>query len=151
MGLISVKAFVKRMNANEIHTFLYLQSFTWVDFHLHLPISLILTEPAVTGEHVLQPVHRHPDLDAVQKPTSSQALVSVANQQPVYLQDPPTEEGSLDQYTNTADSFYYMNTKCECCTVRMYEICMKYVYVFYSSYFIIQGATTSHLTQCICG
>lgn len=85
------EAFVKRINANEMHTFLYLQSLTWVDLHLHLPISLILTEPAVTGEHVLQPVHRHPDLNAVQKPTSLQALVSVANQQPVYLQDPPTE------------------------------------------------------------
>ncbi len=88
------------MHNCETHTFLYLQRLTWIDFHLHLPISLVLTEPAVTWEHALHPVHRHPDLNAVQEPTGSQALVSVANQQPVNLQDPPRERRGVPVNTH---------------------------------------------------
>lgn len=82
----------------QIHTFLNVQCLAGIDFHLHLPISLVLTEPAMTGEHVLNPVHRDPDLNAVQEPTGSEAFVSVTNQQPVYLQAPPTEQKGITIY-----------------------------------------------------
>lgn len=116
------------MHYCETHTFLYLQRLTWIDFHLHLPISLVLTEPAVTGEHVLHPVHRDPDLNAVQEPTSSQALVSVANQHPVYLQDPPRKQRGVTVNTH----IWFIWDECEFkCSVQMYEWCLQCLCIIY--------------------
>lgn len=68
-----------------LFTLFDVQDLAGVDLHLHLAVGLILTEPAVAGEHVLLPVHRHRDLNAVQEPTGTQPLVGVANQEPVDL------------------------------------------------------------------
>ena len=61
------------------------EDLTGVDLHLHLPVRLVLAEPAVAGEHVLFPVDRDGDHNAVQEPTSTQPLVGVANQEAVDL------------------------------------------------------------------
>ena len=61
------------------------QGLAGVDLHLDLPVGLVFAEPAVAGEHVLLAMDRDLDLDTVQEPTSTQALVGVANEEPVYL------------------------------------------------------------------
>lgn len=61
------------------------QDLAGVDLYLYFPVSLVLTEPAVAGEHILLPVHWHRDLHTVQEPTGTQALVGVANQETVDL------------------------------------------------------------------
>ena len=67
-------------------TFLDVQGLAGIDLHLHLAVSLILTQPAMAGELVLLPMDRNNDLDTVQEPTSPQTLVSVAYQKTVDLQ-----------------------------------------------------------------
>lgn len=64
----------------RLFTFFNIQNLAGVDLDLHFPISLVLAEPAMAREHVLQPVNRDQDLHAVQKPSSPQALVGVTNQ-----------------------------------------------------------------------
>ena len=61
------------------------QDLTGIDLHLHLPIGLILAEPAMTGEHVLLPMDWDRDHNTVQEPTSTQPFVGVANQEAVDL------------------------------------------------------------------
>ena len=66
-------------------TLFNVQDLAGVDLHLDLPVGLVFAEPAVAGEHVLLAMDRDLDLDTVQEPTSTQALVGVANEEPVYL------------------------------------------------------------------
>lgn len=61
-------------------TLLDVQDLAGIQLHLHFSISLVFAEPAVAREHVLHAVDRDQDLHAVQEPSSSQPLVSVANQ-----------------------------------------------------------------------
>lgn len=68
-----------------VFTLFNVQDLARVDHHLGLAVRLVLTEPAVAGEHVLTPTGRHHDLDTVQEPTSIHPLVVVANQQTVDL------------------------------------------------------------------
>lgn len=66
----------------------------------------------MTGEHVLDPMHRDPDLNAVQEPTGSQTFISVTNEQPVYLQAPPTEQKGITVNTQIMLTVYVTNDKC---------------------------------------
>lgn len=63
-----------------LFTFFNVQRLAGIDLHLHLPVSIIIAEPAVARKHVLLPVNRHRELHAVQKPSGLQALIGVTNE-----------------------------------------------------------------------
>lgn len=67
-------------------TLFHLQDLAGVNLHLRLAISLVLIQPAVTGEHVMLPVNWNHDLNAVQEPTRVHARVGVANHESVELE-----------------------------------------------------------------
>lgn len=66
-------------------TFFHVQDFTWINFHLCLSIGLILTQPAVTGEHVTVSMDWNHNLNAVQEPASTHTFIGVANHEAVDL------------------------------------------------------------------
>lgn len=68
-----------------LFTLFNVQDLAGIDLNLHLPISLVFAEPAVAREHVLHPVDRYRDLHAVQKPSGTQALVSVTDEETIDL------------------------------------------------------------------
>lgn len=76
-------------------TFFNVQDLTGIELNLHFPIGLIFAEPAVAREHVLHPMNGHGDLDTVQKPPSPQALVTVTDQETVYLETRRTLENKV--------------------------------------------------------
>lgn len=67
-------------------TLFHLQDLARVNFHLCLPVSLILIQPAVAGEHVMLPMDWNHNLNAVQEPAGTHAFVGVANHQTVDLE-----------------------------------------------------------------
>lgn len=64
-----------------LFTLFNVQDLAGIDLNLHFPISLIFAEPAVAWEHILHPMYWHRDLHTVQKPSSAQALVGVADEE----------------------------------------------------------------------
>lgn len=67
-------------------TLFQLDDLARVNLHLRLPVSLILAQPPVTGEHVIFAMNWNHDLNAVQEPASIHAVVGVSNDQAIDLE-----------------------------------------------------------------
>lgn len=67
-------------------TLFHVQDLAWVNLHLCFAVSLILIQPAMTGEHVMPSMDWDHNLNAVQEPAGTHAFVGVANHQTVDLE-----------------------------------------------------------------
>ena len=67
-------------------TLFHVQDLAWVNLHLRLAVGLVLVQPAVTGEHVMLSVDWNHNLNTVQEPAGTHALVGVANHQTIDLE-----------------------------------------------------------------
>lgn len=68
-------------------TLFHIQDLAGVDIHLCLAVSLILIQPAVTGEHVMLSMDRNHDLNTIQEPAHIHACIGVANRESVELEE----------------------------------------------------------------